>query len=59
MQKLWHFSILHHFEDIDMKNKNKSARLLLSSEIDSRWLFMKKNFRLLTELNRPGGTYNC
>ena len=46
-------------EDIDMKNKNKSARLLLSSEIDSRWLFMKKNFRLLTELNRPGGTYNC
>jgi len=58
MQKLWHFSILQaSLEDIDMKNKNKSARLLLSSEIDSRWLFMKKNFRLLTELNRPGGTY--
>jgi len=30
------------FEDIDMKNKNKSARLLLSSEIDSRWLYEEK-----------------
>lgn len=45
-------------EDIDMKNKNKSARLLLLvQKLTEDGFFMKKNFRLLTELNRPGGTY--